>query len=712
MNLKSVYAGTAVFLSLVFTACAMMGPEPEQVPDGKTVVRVSVEAPDAQARTALPAAELVDVRVWKLWGGISGSSETMLAEFFGTTTTAPLEGGSWNFTLKGYNEDDGLILQGNKNQNISLDYENNLNFTVEPVLDGDGVFKMTIELPEGHGITTARVFEDEEELDPIEPEDDAIVFEDTYPAGDYYFIFKLYNNDDVLYGVVSEAVWVRMNLRSEKTHTLGLEDLNITYTVNYHLNGGELVGGATNPHFYRSVDAGFALPEPVRRGYTFGGWHTEEEFVYAVTQITQGSTGDKEYWAQWTPIFYQVEYDLNYEGDGFNGYTSQSYHTYGVPSSLNQNRFYRLGYVFDRWNTRADGSGDSYADEEEVSDLCPGDDSDTVTLYAQWTPITYTVEYSANGGTGVMGNSTYTYDTEGTLAPNGFAKTGYVFLAWNTNDNNSGTSYAQGASVNNWCSTQDDTVILYATWMPISYTVAYDANGGSGSMSSDTHTYNREEYLSANSFARTGYRFTGWSAQANGGGTGYADGVRVSNLSSTQGATVTLYARWDEIVYTIAYELYGGTNDEDNPSTYTVTTEGITLKAPVYAGHSFGGWHSDSTFTTPAGVILRGSTGNKTFYAKWLPGVPLTITLHPVPGDPPLSDVSMLLGSSREFTVAAYGGTASQWYWDGAEIGGATNAAYTVIGSERGAGIYVLSVVVTTAGGEKVSAHCWVTIKE
>ena len=71
------------------------------------------------------------------------------------------------------------------------------------------------------------------------------------------------------------------------------------------------------------------------------------------------------------------------------------------------------------------------------------------------------------------------------------------------------------------------------------------------------------------------------------------------------------------MTYTITYNLNGGKNSSSNPTTYNVDTSTITLANPTKTGYTFGGWYSDANFTTKVTQIAKGSTGNKTFYAKW-----------------------------------------------------------------------------------------------
>ena len=69
--------------------------------------------------------------------------------------------------------------------------------------------------------------------------------------------------------------------------------------------------------------------------------------------------------------------------------------------------------------------------------------------------------------------------------------------------------------------------------------------------------------------------------------------------------------------YTITYELNGGTNAPENPASYNVETETVTLKGPVKPGYTFAGWYKDGEFTDEITEIAQGTTGDITLYAKW-----------------------------------------------------------------------------------------------
>ncbi|MDZ7576565.1 MAG: InlB B-repeat-containing protein, partial [Candidatus Nanopelagicales bacterium] len=195
----------------------------------------------------------------------------------------------------------------------------------------------------------------------------------------------------------------------------------------------------------------------------------------------------------------------------------------------------KTGYTFAGWNTQAGGGGTGYA---------PGDtftmSADAVTLYAQWSVETFAVAYDGNGSTGgtvpVDASSPYATDSTVTVLGNTgtLVKTGYTFNNWNTAANGSGTSYAPGATF----TMPADAVTLYAQWEALPMrTVTFNANDGAGSMSSQTK--NVPTALTANTFTRAGYSFTGWNTAANGSGTAYANQAVYPFT-----ADATLHAQW------------------------------------------------------------------------------------------------------------------------------------------------------------------------
>ncbi len=146
-------------------------------------------------------------------------------------------------------------------------------------------------------------------------------------------------------------------------------------------------------------------------------------------------------------------YQVSFDGNGGTGVPSAQTKYYGVELELSSTKPTRKGYTFKNWNTKSDGSGTSYS---------PGGSykaNSAVTLYAQWTAVTYAIKYNANGGSGAPASQTKTYDVPLTLRTTIPTRTGYKFVKWNTKADGSGTSYAAGASY-----TANAGATLYAQW--------------------------------------------------------------------------------------------------------------------------------------------------------------------------------------------------------------------------------------------------------
>ena len=252
----------------------------------------------------------------------------------------------------------------------------------------------------------------------------------------------------------------------------------------------------------------------------------------------------------------------------------------------------------------------------------------TATAYQ---PSTYTISYNSGGGTGSMASTTVECDGSITLPANSFTRTGYTFNGWK---DAGGKTYTDKATISNVKS----NITLTAQWKANTYYVKFNANNGSGSMSNQTFTYGTEQNLTANAFTRTGYTFAGWNTKADGTGTSYTDKQSVSNLSSTNNATVTLYAQWTPITYSINWVVNGapyengGSKEAVHNSTYSNLTlptdpEDSALDA-CYSQKVFVGWSTTDvghveTNTKPtllAEVPTTSIIANTTFYAVFATG--------------------------------------------------------------------------------------------
>jgi uncharacterized repeat protein (TIGR02543 family) len=766
---------------------AVSGANPGE--DGRAAVYIGIETSGVQYpavnRTVLPGTGidvLKYVTKWELRGGKDSQSETLLAEFSDSGATVSLEPGTWNFTVKGYNANNDLVLRGElTGQPVTLDGPNVLSFTVAPVIEGYGTLKLTVNLPSGHGITRAEVFKEGTPVSDVTPEADTVVFESEYAAGDYYISVRLYKDSD-LYAVVSDLVQVRGHLHSEKTYTLTLADLNRTYLVTYHLNNGDLGGGVNNPGSYRSTDAALTLPTPVRTGYAFEGWRDNADLSGdAVTRIDQGGTGDRDFWAKWTAISYNISYTLN-GGRNADG-NPAAYTVEALPVNLENPSHTTEGYTFAGWYDNADLSGNTVAGIPEgeteskhfyakwitnaysityhlngglnadsnpaaytvadlpfalktpgktgytfadwydnagltgtaVSHILAGSTEDKV-FYAKWTPITYTVEYyNSYGDTGTTDSSVHTYDEPKNLTDNGFTRVGYTFVGWSTTLDG-GVIYTDGETVTNLSNTQGLTLTLYAQWTANTYTVEYNGNGYTGGETqSSVLTYDKPKQLTANGFTRTGYTFAGWNTAANGSGTSYINSASIRNLTDTQGATITFYAQWKPIIYTVRYynnyNSYSGTGNTD-PSAHTYDEpKNLTANGFTRTGYTFACWSTayDGTgtrYTNGESVINLATTNGATvnLYAQWAlnSSQPITLTINDFVdrADGVITHAPFILSKSsnpsKTITVSGGGGTDITWYIGVVQIG--TGSSITISPANLPVGSHTLGVTALYSG--------------
>lgn len=306
----------------------------------------------------------------------------------------------------------------------------------------------------------------------------------------------------------------------------------------------------------------------------------------------------------WYPesVLPYATYTVTYNANGGSGAPSNQTKVYGTALTLDSTKPTRTGYTFAGWNTNSSGTGTNYSAGGSYTANA------AVTLYAKWTAITYTVSFNANGGSGAPSAQTKTYGVTLTLSSTTPTRTGYTFSGWATSSSATSATYAAGGSY-----TANAAVTLYAVWKVITYTVSYNANGGSGAPSSQTKTYGVTLTLSSTKPTRTGYTFSGWNTNSSGTGTNYSAGG-----SYTANAAVTLYAKWTAITYTVSYNANGGSGA---PSAQT-KTYGVTLTLsstkPTRSGYAFKGWATSSS-----GSVAYSAGGSYTanaavtLYAVW-----------------------------------------------------------------------------------------------
>ena len=180
------------------------------------------------------------------------------------------------------------------------------------------------------------------------------------------------------------------------TTTLYAKWATVSYTITFNMNSGSWKGGYTAPSSYTIESAAITLPTASnieRTGYTFGGWYDNSGLTgSAVTTIAAGSTGNKTYWAKWTPTSYTITFNAN-------GGSAVAQMNYTIESTSTLPASSRDGYRFDGWKPSTDvgnwSSSTTYASGTSLTGKYG-----SVTLVGQWTAlniysITINVSYAS-----------------------------------------------------------------------------------------------------------------------------------------------------------------------------------------------------------------------------------------------------------------------------------------------------------------------------
>ena len=338
----------------------------------------------------------------------------------------------------------------------------------------------------------------------------------------------------------NELVVATSAVAANTAHTLFAHWAGTPLTVTFDKCGGAFTNAdeATRIVYY-----GRPYGEPpfvTRRGYIFAGWFTDASGGSQVLADTDvATTANHTIYAHWNPINYIVAFDGN---GATSGAMSQLDCVYGTPKPLPANKFRRESHAFAGWNTKPDGSGNDYADQEEVSNLTT-DDNGVVTLYAQWREAAYHVRFLPGGGSGLMEAQRILCDADTALSSNAFVLSGYTFVSWRDDLNT--TNYLDGATVRDIFA-DGEIGDLVATWKPNRYRVQFDLNApyGRGAMGDLQCVYDAEAALPECEFVNPVGTFLGWALSEDAVKPDFTNCAAVANLTAVSDGSVVLYAIW------------------------------------------------------------------------------------------------------------------------------------------------------------------------
>ncbi|MDR2591935.1 MAG: InlB B-repeat-containing protein [Chitinispirillales bacterium] len=386
---------------------------------------------------------------------------------------------------------------------------------------------------------------------------------------------------------------VMIKLDRNKTITAGFGRIGATrFTVTFNANGATTGSVPTA----ETADSGATITLPgqgnlERSGYRFGWWTTNNNGTGTKYNVGESYRviSNSTLFAKWIPI-YTVTFNENGATTGSAPATMYADSGSGVTVPP-QGDLSKNGHTFDGWNTKSDGTGTNYGVGQSYIA------TSNVTLYAKWTALTYTVTFNGNGATSDAPTAVSAI-YGGSITLPSMTRFGYTFGGWYENSGGTGTGYIGGSSY-----TVTKTIILYAKWTAIPYTVIFDGNGATSGVpaAKDTHY---GDNITLPSMTRTGYTFGGWYENSECTGTGHA-----ANSSYNVTKDVILYAKWTSIKYRLTTKFLPSGGGSVSPLDQTFYDYGTTVIVTATAEncYAFIGWSGAATGTTnPLTVTMDG----------------------------------------------------------------------------------------------------------
>lgn len=343
------------------------------------------------------------------------------------------------------------------------------------------------------------------------------------------------------------------------------------YTLHYAINGGTVTSGSlpADQPYSATTSVGPVFSSLSRNGYTFAGWTNGSTTILPGGSFT--IVGDSVLTAKWNAIDYKINYDSNGGSTTPGQITKQIGQNYTVADGIT-----KTGYTFTGWLNGSTKVGAGAVITTGNID---------VTYVAQWTANVYTITYDWNGGSGsTTSNETFTVGGNPVSLPSvgDHVKDGYTFGGWaaSLNGPQVSDSYTATSDVN-----------LYARWGTGSYTITYNANGGTVTTSSASILSGSTLILPTPS--RESFVFEGWYTSTSGG-----DLIGLAQATYLPTQSRNAYALWTQA------SLHG-----ISPSSLT-RIGSITASSSSSTSFSHVNSLSSVSVSVPAGALPNGTVVN------------------------------------------------------------------------------------------------------
>ncbi len=419
---------------------------------------------------------------------------------------------------------------------------------------------------------------------------------------------KVYNSSVTIYAYPEEGYtfigWFDGEIKvcDDEAYTFNMPAENKVYEarwtatiliITYDLFGG--INHIDNPQTC-TVEESFVLQPPTREGYNFVRWYLDVGWGAGIP-VTEGQelsfTRDIRIYAEWSPISYDITYNLN---GGYNHINNPAKYTIEDAFILQDPE--KEGYDFVGW----------YKDEDfeiEFLGIELGSMGD-IAVYAEWTPTIYTITYELYGGENNEGNPD-TYTVEGTdiilLPP---SKEGYDFVYWYFYLGQGADYIIEIINLEEELWTSDLTI--HAKWSPIAYNITYNLNGGYNHINNPAK-YTIEDAFTLQDPQKEGYTFAGWYKDAD-----FA--VEFLGIEAGTMGDIVVYAEWTINKYTILFVTNGGSPVDSITQDYNSVV--IKPADPTKEGYTFDDWYTDNITFSNVYTFSTMPLDGITLYANWI----------------------------------------------------------------------------------------------
>lgn len=371
---------------------------------------------------------------------------------------------------------------------------------------------------------------------------------------------------------------------------------NPTYTVTYNANGGSVSPTSATFTYGNAI----SLPTPTRTGYTFTRWHTNGNNTINLARkymyTNKFSVHFEAYHSNWSQVANERLISCT-EGGGWN---IESWNN--APSFIAYSGGYKYAYGSLTWANMAAGwhTFDLIFTGSAITIYIDGTQRGTASCgtigYNTWNSLWFGAEASDQGATA------HGYAFTGSLAN--------LRIANNTTR----------VSSNNTFQSPAQNFTLYAEWQANTYTVTYNANGGTGAPSAQSYTYASSGTITLSSTkpTRSGYTFMGWGTSATDTSADWSAG---GTYNRNYAGNRTLYAIWRKTIK-ITYNANGGGTapSANSGNIYNATTSrSVTMPSMTRTGYTLLGWSTSSSATSASYSVgtAYSFSDSTTLYAVW-----------------------------------------------------------------------------------------------